>query len=146
METSSDPFPAQDAIPVGYGPEGIAVRFGEKEESVAWARLRAVAVAGVRGLTAKPVVVIDLLIDGGGTERPLSLIRLRSDRFDPRKLAPNAEDPMAALRAMIKGLLVRGEAIALPDEAAAACRPVRMYESLAAYEDAVLTLAGRDLA
>ena len=110
--------------------------------------------AGFGGLSAAKalrnapcdVVVIDLLIDGGGTERPLSLVRLRSDRFDPRKLAPNAEDPMAALRAMIKGLLVRGEAIALPDEAAAACRPVRMYESLAAYEDAVLTLAGRDLA
>jgi hypothetical protein len=103
-------------------------------------------VAGVRGLGPKPVVVIDLLIDGGGTERPLSLVRLRSDRFDPRKLAPNAEDPMAALRAIIKGLLVRGEAIALPDEAAASCRPVRIFASLSAYEDAVLTLAGRDLA
>jgi hypothetical protein len=103
-------------------------------------------VAGVHGLGPKPVVIIDLLIDGGGSEGPLRVIRLRSDRFDPRPLAPGVDGPLDALRSLVQAILSRSKAQPLPDPDAAAARPVRMYQSLEEYHEQVLRKAGRELA
>jgi hypothetical protein len=144
-----DDFPegvVTDAVPCRLAGSGLVVQAGEAGElELAFSRLRAVAVAGVHGLGPRPVVLIDLLLDGGGSERPLSLVRLRSDRFDPRPLAPGAGSPLDALRLLVKALLEGAGALPLPDPAGAAGRPVRLFETLDAYHEQVLRPAGRRL-
>jgi membrane associated rhomboid family serine protease len=128
-----------EAIPRQLGAEALSIEIaGGELKGVAWSRLRAVAVVGVRGLASRPVVLIDLLVDGGGMERPLGVIRIRSDRFDPRRLAPQASSPLEALRAVVKGILSQSGARPLPDLEGAAGGPVRIYDSLDAYEAQVL--------
>jgi membrane associated rhomboid family serine protease len=142
-------FPAgalSDAVPRGLGENGLAlVVEGQGELELAWTRLRAVAVAGVQGLGPKPVVLLDLLVDGGATGRPLRVLRLRSDRFSPRRLMPEAPGPVDALRALVERLLARSAARALPDAEGAALRPVRVFADLAAYHAEVLRPAGAEL-
>ena len=102
-------------------------------------RIEAVAVAAIEGLAARPVLVIDLLLNwtdcGGG---PLKIARLRSDRFDPRPLAPEAGDPVEAVRSFTAALLDASGAIALPDPDAARGRPFQRFASLEAYQRDVL--------
>ena len=50
-------------------------------------RVEAVAAAAVRGLSAKSVLLVDLALNwNDAAGRPLQVVRLRSDRFDPRRL------------------------------------------------------------
>ena len=128
-----------------------AALHAESEENgaleISWARVRAVSMAGVRGLGPKPVVLVDIFLDGGGMERPLSLLRLRSDQFDPRALLADApKHPLEALCAAVQAMIRSGKALALPDAEGAAGRPMRVYESLEAYEVQVLRPAAQDLA
>jgi membrane associated rhomboid family serine protease len=128
-----------EAVPRQLGAEALSIdAAGGEVKSVAWSRLRAVAVAGVPGLGPKPVVLVDLLVDGGGMERPLGVIRIRSDRFDPRRLAADAPSPLDALLAIVQRILSQSGARPLPDPEGAAGRPVRIYDSLEAYEAQVL--------
>lgn len=111
-----------------------------------YGRVRALAVAGVNGLGPKPVLLIDLLVDGSGSERPLAVYRMRSDRFDPRRLASAAPSAIDALRSVVAQLLAGSEALPLPDPKAVVLRPPRMFASVEAYEEQVLQVAERDLA
>jgi hypothetical protein len=68
-------------------------------------RIHAVALVGVRGISEragdKPVLLVDLCLSAEG-EPELQVLRLRSDRFDPRRVAPSAEtSPLKALRAFV---------------------------------------------
>ncbi len=109
-------------------------------------RVRAVAMVGVRGLGPKPVVLVDLLLDGSGCERPLSVLRLRSDRFDPRQLLDDApQDPLAALCGFVARLLAESGGLALPDAESAAGRPVKVYADLDAYHEQALRPAAYQL-
>ena len=109
-------------------------------------RLRAVAVAGVHGLGPKPVVLVDLLVDGGVGERPLRVIRLSCNRFDPQRLVPDAGGGLEAVRRLVAGILSGSGARPLPDAAAAAVRPIRIFGSLEEYHEQVLRAAFRELA
>jgi membrane associated rhomboid family serine protease len=136
----------REALPRLLGDEGLSLEVpGEGAIDLAWSRLRAVALVGVHGLGPRPVLLIDLLIDGGGTERPLSVVRLRSDRFDPRAFAPAGTAPLDAVRGLVATLLARSRARALPDAAAAAAKPVKVYPALEVYHEQVLRPAGREL-
>jgi hypothetical protein len=119
---------------------------GQGQTGLSYTRLRAVAVAGVRGLGPKPVVLIDLLVDGAGTEGPLRVIRLRSDRFDPRPLAPGVDGAFNSLRWLVREILSRSDARLLPDPYGAAPGAVRVFESLDEYHERVLRQAARHLA
>jgi len=114
--------------------------------SLPLSRLRAVAVAGVHGLGPKPVVLVDLLVGGGVGERPLRVIRLLCNRFDPRRLDPEAGGALDAVRRLVAGILSGSGARPLPDAAAAAARPVRIFGSLEEYHEQVLRAAFRELA
>jgi membrane associated rhomboid family serine protease len=114
--------------------------------SLPLSRLRAVAVAGVQGLGPKPVVLVDLLVAGEVSERPLHVIRLSCNRFDPRRLVPEAGGPLDALRRLVADILSGSGARPLPDAAAAAARPVRIFGSLEEYHEQVLRPAFRELA
>jgi membrane associated rhomboid family serine protease len=134
-----------DSFPDGVVSDAVP-RAGQGQTGLSYTRLRAVAVAGVHGLGPKPVVLIDLLVDGPGTEGPLRAIRLRSDRFDPRSLAPGVDGGLASLRWLVQEILSRSDARPLPDPDGAAARPVRVFESLDEYHEQVLREAARDLA
>jgi membrane associated rhomboid family serine protease len=147
-EDEASPEPEKpEAAPSVFYEESDRSAFGEQGQTgLSYTRLRAVAVAGVHGLGPKPVVLIDLLVDGAGTEGPLRAIRLRSDRFDPRPLAPGVDGALDSLRWLVQEILSRSDARPLPDPDGAAARPVRIFESLDEYHEQVLREAARDLA
>jgi hypothetical protein len=150
LSSLDDSFPdgaVSDAVPRAVEAEVLRIEAaGQGQTSLSYTRLRAVAVAGVHGLGPKPVVLIDLLVDGGGTEGPLRVIRLRSDRFDPRPLAPGVDSALGSLRWLVQEILSHSDAQPLPDPDGAAARPVRIFESLEEYHEQVLREAARDLA
>jgi membrane associated rhomboid family serine protease len=105
-------------------------------------RIHAVALAGVRGISEragdKPVLLVDLCLSAEG-EPDLQVLRLRSDRFDPRRLAPGAEtSPLKALRAFVAALATAAHAPLLPAEDVAGEAPLRIFADLATYEREVL--------
>jgi membrane associated rhomboid family serine protease len=118
-------------------------------------RVDAIAVAGVRGLPPgrprkadgqestpqdRPVLLIDLVLGwGSDADVPLAVVRLRSDRFDPRRLGSSPGDaPLAALRHMVADLMARTRATPLTAGAAGSGQPFRVYPDKVAYERAVL--------
>lgn len=128
-----------EAVPRSTESESLTIQIEGREPSVlAYSRIRAIAIVGVRGLAEKPIVIFDLLIDGRGTERPLSVIRLRCDRFDPRPLAPSAATPREALHTLLQKLLSGGNAHCLVDATSAKSGPDTLFDSLDAYHEQVL--------
>jgi membrane associated rhomboid family serine protease len=115
---------------------------GGRRGHVGFAQLQAIGVGAVQGLSAKPVILIDLIANwndsGGG---PLRVLRIRSDRFDVRRLVPEAGGPMDALRGLLDALFERSGAVALPDPDGARGRPVRVFADLATYQRQVLQAA-----
>jgi membrane associated rhomboid family serine protease len=136
-----------DAVPRSLDLEGVTLDSEEHgEQRVDFSRVRAISVVGVQGLGPKPVLLIDLLVDGGTHGRPLAAFRLRSDRFDPRALAPGSNGGIEALRNVVSQLLAGSEGLPLPDAKSVVLRPPKIYDSLAAYEQDVLVPAGHTLA
>jgi membrane associated rhomboid family serine protease len=105
-------------------------------------RIHAVALAGVRGLSARgaetPVLLIDLCLSAEG-EPELHVLRLRSDRFDPRRLAASADSsPLKALRAFVAALALAAHAPLLPADDVAGEGTLRIFRDLATYQREVL--------
>ena len=140
-ELADESFPdgaVQEGHPLGVSAQGLTIQFEERGQStVAFTRMRAISVVGVHGLGPTPVVLMDLLVDGGGTPDPLVLVRLRCDRFDPRALVPKASSSKDALRAIVQGLSKRGLRV-LADVTAASTDAPPVFESIDAYHDKVL--------
>jgi hypothetical protein len=131
-----------DAIPQAIQTDALTIEVEGREPSVlAWSRIRAVSIVGVRGLAETPTVLFDLLIDGRGTERPLSVIRFRCDRFDPCSLVPEAKTRREALQALLQKLLSGGTALCLVDATTAKPGPETLFDSLDAYHEQVLRAA-----
>ncbi len=134
-----------EAVPVELRPQGLVLRLSaERQALLDWSRVQALAVAGVRDLATKPVLVFDLLLNWNDLwgEGPLKSVRLRSDRFGARTLSPGAASTADALRALASAVLERSGATALPDPEAARGRPFRVYADLVSYHREVLQLAG----
>ncbi len=93
---------AVDAVPIALDDTAIRLRVGpERTSRLALERVDGVALGIVDGLGERPVAVIDLLLNGRDSEADvLQLVRLRSDRFDPRTLAPGNDAPMVAFGAI----------------------------------------------
>jgi hypothetical protein len=136
-----------EAKPQAIEESGLRIEVaGLAPSSLAWSRLRAVSLAGVRGLGPKPVLLIDLLVDGEGRDRPLGVIRLRGNRFDPQALVPNAGGAKEALLALLTSFLRHDNVRPLPDAAGAIAKPLRVFDSLEIYHEQVLRAAAQDLA
>lgn len=98
-----------EAQPLRISGKGLTVKIGDRtEEMIEFTRMHAVAVVGVHGMADKPIVLIDFVIDGKGGIQPLTLLRLRCDRFDPRTLIPAAESSKHAMRSLVEGLRKKG--------------------------------------
>jgi hypothetical protein len=109
--------------------DGVASRIG-------WEEIEAVAVARIEAAGHESVTVVDLVFNWTRRSREgLRLVRMRDDSFDPARFASSREDPLAGFLALI---LEHSRAIPLPDpESALGLRPV-VFESLHAYERALL--------
>jgi membrane associated rhomboid family serine protease len=129
-----------EVVPLAMDEQRIELaQAGGKRAAIAYSQVQAVGVGAVHGLSDKPVILIDLLLNwnnpAGG---PLQVLRVRSDRFDVRRLAPQASRPMDAIRSLLAALLERSGAVPLPDAAAARGNPVRIFADLASYQREVL--------
>jgi hypothetical protein len=99
-------------------------------------------VAEVRGLSAHPVWVIDLVLNWSAQDdAALRVVRFQSDGFDPRMVIDAPADPTDALRGFLAELLERSNAVPLPDPDAALGVRVRSFDDLAGYESGVLQIA-----
>jgi membrane associated rhomboid family serine protease len=115
---------------------------GRKPVRLSLTRLHAVALAGVRGLSEragdKPVLIVDLLLSPEA-DSELQVVRLRSDRFDPRRLLVVPESsPLKALRAFVASLATAAHAPLLPQDEIAGEAPLRVYRDLPTYHREVL--------
>jgi len=137
-------FPSQRvsiAVPTALESDALALDVrGQEPVRIAFSGVSAISVAGVRGLGAKPVVLVDLIVADGATEESaIRIYRLRSDQFDVRRLLPDAPTPFDALRGMLEVLLERSQARPLPDPKSARANPVKLFDSLEAYESDLST-------
>jgi len=125
-----------EGVPIAIDGTSLSLRGGPR---LAFAQIDGIAVAAVHGLSERPVILVDLLLNWTEiTEAPLRSVRLRSDRFDPRALFPDAGGPLDAFRALLDALHEGAGATSLPDAESARGRPFRMYPDLARYEREVL--------
>jgi len=131
---------AREALPVALEDDALLVELpGRGSARLELSRLRGVALAGVRGLAPRAVVLVDLLLaDPEPGPEPLALVRLRSDRFDPRRLVPQAGAPLDALLALAEEIAKRARCPLLPAPAPDAPGRVPTYDSLERYARVVL--------
>lgn len=140
-EMLDDCFPdgaTHEAQPIRITARGLTVKIDNRpEEMIEFTRMHAVSVVGVHGMAEKPIVLIDFVIDGSGGTQPLTLIRLRCDRFDPRILLPKAESSKVAMRTLIDGLQKKGLHI-LADITATGTDTRPVFDSVEAYHDKII--------
>jgi len=128
---------------------GLAIEVEDRGKiALAYEKIDALAVAAVRDLDTKPVLVIDLVLNWMSLrQESLRVIRLRSDQFDPRKLVAGSSSATEALRQLIGAILQASDATPLPDVDAANGKPFVEFATLTAYEQQVLMVdSSRDAA
>jgi membrane associated rhomboid family serine protease len=144
IETSNRVLDAVLAVPLELAGEGVEIQTSQGQKKlVRYERIDAVAVAAVHGIAAKPVILVDLVLNWmTPRNETLRVIRMRGDQFDPRRLLADQTSPTEALRAFVKTVLDRSNAIALPDPEAALGRPFASFDELPIYQRAVLLVEG----
>jgi hypothetical protein len=126
------------AVPTQLGEDALELRLpGGRESRVGWREIQALAVAEVAGMGPDPVTVIDCVLNWRQRDtETLRVVRLRLDGFQPKCLVEDAgEDP---LETFLAELLQRTHAVPLPDPESALGLRRASFDSLEAYEQAVL--------
>jgi len=128
------------AVPTGFDSEGLLIEVeGAVPKRLRFDRIEAVSVAAVDGLSTKTVIVLDLVLNWISlTAEPLKVVRLRGDRFDPRRVVTGCAEPLDALRALIQRILDESDALPLPDLQSACGMPFAAFPNLGAYQRDVL--------
>jgi len=128
----------REAVPLALEGDTIRLRIGENERKLRLDHLKAVASAAVPGVSGKPTVVVDLMLDGPWEDRPvLRTVRFLGASFDPRAVVPG-ENPVESLREMLSQIISWSGATGLPDPESARGRPFQRFGSMAEYEEEVL--------
>jgi hypothetical protein len=138
---------ALEAVPLQCDDEGVHVSVTKSgaKKLVPYQHVDAVAVAGIQGLGPKPVIMVDLVLNWMTTAKEqLRVVRLRTDRFDPRCLAPGVDSPADALRRFVARVIVAAGATPLPDAPSAQGRPFATFPNLQNYERTVLLVESAD--
>jgi hypothetical protein len=131
--------------PTGLDGQVIRVELqADKQVGVRLEKVQAVSVVVVADQGPRPIVILDLLANWNEQEaEALRGVRMRSDRFDPRKLLGlETGDAGEAFVALVSRLLEASGAVALPSDEAAQGRPFARFGSLAEYECCVLEVEG----
>ncbi|MDJ0848126.1 MAG: rhomboid family intramembrane serine protease [Myxococcota bacterium] len=111
---------------------------GGRQRKLRYEQIEAIAVVAVEGLSERPVIVLDLILEWMSlADEPVRLVRLRSDQFDPRRLMPEVQ-PDHALRALVESLIQQADATPLPDLQSALGFPFAGFKSLDEYQRDVL--------
>ncbi len=131
---------ARAGVPVSLDEEGIHVEIdGGSKTRIPFERIDAVAAGAVRGLAEKPVLVVDLVLNWLDVpDQPLKVVRLRSDRFDPRAVMAGRESALDALRALLDRVIASSGATPLPGRDSALGNPFASFPDLASYDRDVL--------
>jgi tetratricopeptide (TPR) repeat protein len=132
------------AVPLELTDDGIEIQTLQGQKKlVRYERIQAVAVSAVHGLSSKPVLIVDLVLNWTSpANETLRVIRLRSDRFEPRRLCPDDASSVGALRSLVKILIERSDATPLPDREASNGRPFASYDDSETYHREVLLVEG----
>jgi membrane associated rhomboid family serine protease len=149
-DTDVDLFPnlrqieAVAGVPISLGEEGLKFEIGDEgKKRIPYHRIQALSVGAVSGLSSKPVIVIDLVLNwldvGSST---LKLIRFRSDNFNPVRLMPESQSPLTAISAFFGEILSRSDAIPIPNAQAVRGQPFATYRDLAHYHREALNAEG----
>jgi membrane associated rhomboid family serine protease len=127
-----------DAIPISLDFESLEMDVaGKGKARIPLGRIEAIAVGAVRELGAKPVLLVDLVLNwNSGSSQMLKLLRIRSDRFNPRLLLPGSDSGIEALRAFTAAIIDGARPVCLPDESAVRGKPFAVHDTLAQYEEA----------
>ncbi len=135
------PLRVVEAVPLRLRDDSISLDVdGRGKTRLRFERVEAVSAGAVRGIGAKPVLLVDLALNwNDAAGRPLQVVRLRSDRFDPRRFVRSEAKPLEALRRLVETLADAAGAVCLPDRETACGRPrFAVHESLEEYERDVL--------
>ena len=129
-----------EAVPLALEDVSIKVDVDDKGKTrLPFQRIDAIAVAAVRGLRDRPVVVVDLVLNlSSDRSDPLRVLRIRSDRFDPRSIVEEAANGVEALQRFVGNIVAGSQADLLPSEGAVSGDPFAMFDSLADYQSEVL--------
>jgi hypothetical protein len=149
-DTDVDLFPslrrveAVAGVPVSLDEEGLKFETGDHgKKRIPYDRIQALSVGAVSGLSSKPVIVVDLVLNwmdvGSAT---LKLVRFRSDGFNPVGLMPDSSSPLAAIGAFLEELLTRTGAIPIPTAEGVRGQPFATYGDLAHYHREALNAEG----
>ena len=139
IETRGRVLDLVDAVPLELDEDGLrVVTKGGNKKRILFDRIGAVAVAAVGGLSDKPVLVVDVVLNWAETgDDRLRVVRMRGDKFDPRSVLP-AKSPLEALRRLVQVLLDEAKATPLPARESALGSPFASFEELQLYEHIVL--------
>ena len=115
--------------------DGLVIEIeGGNKRKIGFDRVEAVSVVAVDGLGPKFVIVIDLVLNWmSESPEPLKVIRMRGDQFDPRQFSPGHDSPLDAMRNFTALLLVRSNAMPLPDLRSVQGTPFASFCDLASY-------------
>jgi membrane associated rhomboid family serine protease len=129
-----------EAVPLELEDDALWLEVEAKGRTrLPFARVDAVAAGGVHGLSGKAGILIDLALDWtGDADEPLRVLRLRSDRYDPRYLMGSTGKPLEVMSKFASLLIARARAVPLPDPEAARGQPFKVFRDLASYEAEVL--------
>ena len=132
-----------DGVPLAMGAESLEVEIvGRGRGQIPYQRIEALAVGAVSGLSARPVLILDLVLNWRSElDEPLKVIRLRGNDFDPIALVPQAASPLEALKELITTLSGSSAVERLPSPSAVAGDPFRRFASLAEFEVETLGIA-----
>jgi len=126
--------------PLACSATGIEIELeGSGKRTVDFDEIDAVAVAAVAGLSAKPVLVIDLVLNWMlQSGEPLHVIRLASHRFNPKRLFPEATSPLDGIKTLVARVMAESGATPLPDRGAALGEPFVHHPDIESFEREVL--------
>jgi len=130
------------AQPVELGADGLVIEIeGGEKRKISFERVDAISVVAVEGLAPKFVILVDLVLNWmSEPPEPYRIIRMRGDRFDPRRFSPGQKSPLDAMRVFTTRLLERTHATALPDTRSVQGRPFASFADLAGYQRTVFSV------
>ncbi len=144
IETRVRVLDAIDAVPVELDGDGVQIATGSGQKKLLrYDRIEAVSVAAIQGLGPKPVLIVDLVLDWkAAAGARLRVLRLRTDKFDPRRVVAGVASPVEALRQIVATILSRSSGVPLPDPEAARGMPFASFDALSLYQRLVLMAEG----
>lgn len=135
------PLSLLEGVPVAIRADSLSLDVeGRGKTRLPFGHVSAVSVAAVKGLSPRTVLLVDLVLNWvDGSDAPLKVVRLRSDRFDPRALMKSEGTPLEALQALIAALLDGTGGSPLPDPQSVRGRPsFASFDAPEPYEREVL--------